>query len=657
MIMFCALLVTPLCLAVHVSSHNVSSANANLHHCRDARDARNLLILPELPLAKQIIFTPELFGSATATHLLFDTPIEMSLELPYLAFDCRYRIQFETSAGATDSDECSTEAAAIQFAASQPTIANEVADNRVDQSDWSQERPSAAVQQHNNNNNSTATHEWDHAPNAAYPFALADQRYGAYYIAPRSCWRVKQSETFECSSVKYTANIALKDLLQCGALAVTSLANDTIRVASYSMHVSLATPAAPHYGTNRIHTHIYTDKYDNMARVTLVNGFSLGSPTTVLSATIGSLGIVDADEDRFEFVLVVRTRSALHHENLSVHSSRTTDGVALRHVDQPFKLNDGTYIHYLYFASNTTATVVSEKLTIDVRPHTHSHHSDISSITITLFVTNPRALENGRDERPPLTNQATLFAGHGLVQQESQVVDGLRVCVINNVVMPPDMAEIVGVRLVEAWLCVMSSGDNSRNKLRCADQRHAIVLLKDGVLNEQHNVSIVSPGRLGPASVELCFVTSLEITDNDQLTLEAPTQRYESRIELVPLTTILGKPSLFDSLSRVGERELHSHNAALRNDSTQLEAYSPFHVQRAVRKIGHANAEFHVSAFSFDIAPLIGTTHHISTFSSNLIVVLVFVMFFCVVGAYMLLSSFDITRFLRQPTFTEYYKK
>ena len=640
-------------LAIHMAPelHNVTGANADLHHCHDVRDAHNLLVLPELPAAKSIYITP--WESTEDIHPRIDTPLGFGFELPYLAFDCRYRIRFVSNSDANRSlDQCSTEAA-------RPHLESVEAD--LQQSDWSDD-VEQLFPDLTPTNRSEQQRTWAHAPNAAYPGALRLARYGAYYVSPKSVWRVAESERYRCSQVTYTTSATLDNLRRCDALAITSLANDTVRVASYAVELELATPANARYGVNRVQTHLYVDKYDNTVHLTLVNGISFDSRTTLLSATIGQLGIIEERQDRLEFVLVARAAAPLHSDALWLHKPKHVD-IALVGSEKPVRDSDGTFVHRWMFASNSSVSVLDERLTIDVRTHKHMHHSDVCSIHLDLLLANPRALQMASAARPGsggsmLTNHVVLYNGKGLVENDVKVDDGSRVCMINNVLMPHDMELIVAVRLAEAWLCVVGgSGKSERSgaDMQCEAQRHAIPLFRKGRPNHDLNVTVSYPGRLGANSIELCFNTTLRITDSEDLTLNAPQQRYESRVELVPRTQLAddATPSLFESLAK--ERTLGGLNAALRADSNQSDAYAAFHVQRALKKIGRDNADFHVRALALNIASEIGTTHNMSDFSANMILLSVFAMILCVFGAYFVISSVNVSAlFRRRRTFLDH---
>jgi hypothetical protein len=651
---FLLLNVFSLCLATHAATYNITGANANLHHCRDSRDARNLIVSPSLPPAREIAIFYDRHTASMAKRWRFDTPIKYTIELPYLAFDARYRVQFDTenaqSANFSNVNRCSTE---ILHVKESPKGAGVL----IEPSDWSDDgEPHVDV----NTSTLVRPNEWNHLPNAAYPNALGDKKYGAYYVSEVSAWSIQKDAHLECSIIKYVASLSLKDLHECNALAITSLANDTIRVASNTLDIAIVTPESNKYGATKIHTHAYWDKYDNGVIVSVINGVSFASPTVVLSATVGSLGIVKNDDNRFEFILMVRTHAALHKDSFSFHAG-STSAMELLSVERAVKSSDGTFLHRLFVASNTTASIIEEVVVIDVRTHAHVHKSDVCMIVAQISVANPRVLEKQKTKTgtaPLLTNQVVFDDGRNVIEEEIKVVDGSRVCMINHVVMANDIEQVVGVRLVEAWLCVVAKGETESKKMQCANQRHTINLLKDGVPNESLNVSIVSPGRLGRSSVELCFSSSLEITDENELTLTAPTQRYESRIELVSRVGAgHGEKTIFESLGEIGETDLHAHNTIVRADSTQESAFSPFHIQSVVKRLSKEHVEVHVRSLSFDIAPAIGTTHNLSSFSSNFVLILVFFMFFCVVGIYCLLSSVDVSYYLRSPSFAEYYKK
>jgi len=631
-----------LVVTIRQEAHNMTGANADLHHCHDVRDAHNLLVLPELPPAKSIYMTP--WETTDDIHPRIDTPLRFGFELPYLAFDCRYRIRFaKDNTNNREPNQCSTEAARPRLESVEADLQSEWSD------DVDQLFPDLAVPPANR----TEQRTWAHAPNAAYPGALRVPRYGAYYVSPQSVWQVQESERYRCSEVMYVTSATLDNLRACGALAITSLANDTVRVASYAVELELATPANARYGANRIETHLYVDKYDNTVHLTLVNGISFDSRVTLLSATLGQLGILEEQDDRLEFVIVARASQPLHSDMLWLHKPKHVDIEFLHSSEKPRKDADGAFVHRWTFATNSSVSVLDERLTIDVRTHKHMHHSDVCSIHLDFLIANPRALQlassRGGGGTGLLTNHVVLYNGKGLVESDVQVDDGSRVCMINNVFMPTDMALIVAVRLVEAWLCVVSAenkASGSEKNMQCEDQRHTIALFKDGKPNRDLNVSVAYPGRLGANSVELCFNTTLRITDSEDLTLNAPQQRYESRVELVPRTQLAHGPSLFESLAE--ERELVGVNGALRADSNQTEAFAAFHVQRALKKIGRDNADFHVRALALNIASEIGTTHNMSAFSANAILILVFLMIVCVFVAYFVISSVNLSALLRR---------
>ena len=458
-----------------------------------------------------------------------------------------------------------------------------------------------------------------------------------------------------CSIVKYYSRVSVHDLEKCGAIAITRLANDTVRVASYAIEIGLETPRNPDFGVNLIPVHLYADKYDNFARVILISGISLQDTAMVKSATIGNMSISEENNDRFEMQLLVYSKYELSRSMIVIHSSNHA-GIDLINVNSTLIKDDVFYQSILSLASNASVGVIDERLIIDLRAHKHTHHSDVCSIVVDLFVTNPRAIEvatNGQ-LRPLLTNHVVLYNGHSIVENDAEVIDGSQICMINNVVMPEDMSSVVGVQIVEAWLCVVPSIiEDAARKLHCASQRHTVALLKDGKLNPDFNVSIIYPGRLGSGSVELCFATSLEITDNDMLTLQAPVQRYESRIELVPRAKLHGDQSLFEKLAE--EREFEGINERLRVDSSQDGPYSQYHLRRAIRKVkdGH---EFHVRAVSYHVEPIVDTRHNMSESESIFVVVLVLLMFLCIFGIYTFISAVDWRVMFRRPTFAEYHR-
>lgn len=660
-------------LGVRFSTHNVTGANGNAHHCRDIRDAHNLILLPELPRARSIFFE---FDSALRTEphslrsSLLHSLITYSIDVPYLAFDARYRFWFESKRGGNANSNCSSDVRVVEEKPadkkpSAPGFLDEVvADNQIEQSDWSYHtgefRESTIEEEDDDDEDDNAPdRKWRHAPNAAYPLALDNPELPAYRVEPDSMWEVQQNPMFPCSSVRYTAKTSFDELRACEALAVTSLANDTVRVASHTLVVGLATPFDENFGVNRIPVHIYADKYDNFARIVLINGVSLGTTPVVNSATLRHMTIDPTKDDRLLFTLLLQSEAELHANMLMLHSINDAGIVIVDFgtIEKPSQPG-APFLHFVDFASNTTVGVIEDKLTLDVRLNRHVHHSDICSVIIDLLVTNPRSLEtvSSGDLHPLMTNHVVLYNGRGLVERDVKIVDGSQVCMINNVVMPEKLFSVVAIRIAEAWLCAVpkSVGDNTE-RLHCESQRHTVQLFKDGKANPEFNVSIVSPGRLGPSSIELCFSTSFEITDDDSLTLQAPVQRYESRIELVPRTKLSGEPSLYESLEK--EEEFGAINAKLRNHSSQVHAYSQYHVQRAIRKVGHSNSEFHVRSLEFGVTSTLGTKHNMSAFASNTILLLVFVMFFCVIAAYCFLSAFDWQAVFRRQTFAQYYRK
>ena len=140
----------------------------------------------------------------------------------------------------------------------------------------------------------------------------------------------------------------------------------------------------------------------------------------------------------------------------------------------------------------------------------------------------------------------------------------------------------------------------------------------------------------------------MQIIDNDKLTLEAPNQRYESQIKLVPRT----QTALFAALKN--EHLVDSQfDRDLLDTTHNLTAYAEIHVQRSISRL---SAE-HTRAISFAIAPALGTSHGVSTTASNIVLVLVFLMFFCVIGIYVLLSTVDVGSMFRRPTFADHFRK
>jgi len=642
--------------AVLTTTHNISGANGNVHHCHDIRDAHNLIVLPELPRAHNIYFELDSalkIGPHTLRSSLLHSKIVYSFEVPYLAYDCRYRVWLESKSD-ENNNTCSTEIVS-HFDKPLKSDKLRVADVNNVQSDWSDAGSRLPPPPPSE---SAANRTWLHAPNAGFPRALGNSKYGAYYIDPASIWSVHASDKFPCSQVKFVAEATFDELRACEALAVTSLANDTVRVASHTLVITLATPDNEKYGENRVQVHLFAYNNDNFMRIVLLNGVSLNSQTVVSSAILRNMRIAEEAQDRLMFRIVLRATTELHRSMVSLHSLNNA-GIELIEMLLVEEQPNHAFLYHLDFASNETVGVIDEKLTLDIRVSHHVHHTDICSVVIDVLVTNPRSIETSStgDLKPMLTNHVVLYNGHDIVERDAKIVDGSQVCMINNVVMPADMAAIVAIRIAEAWLCVIPKAlaAETGERMHCSSQRHTIELFRNGKPNADLNVSIVSPGRLGPTSVELCFSTSFEITDNDFLTLQAPVQRYESRIELVPRTTLHGEPSLFESLE--GEEEFGSINDRLRNHSSQERAYSQYHIQRALRKVGHQNAEFHVRSIEFGVAPTLGTTHNMPPFVSNVILLMVFFMFFCVVAAYFFLSAFEWRNVFRPTSFVSYYKK
>lgn len=598
------------------SAHNRTGANADLRHCHDARDARNLLVVPELPRASSIFFE---IGDALHDEFTFDSPLGHSFDLPYLAFDARYILSFRTAGADVTTTECSSD-----FVNKDERPSLEI----VEPSDWSEaEEPQEQTR-------------WDHAPNAAYPSALGNPLFGAYYTSPKSCWRVSQSAHFPCSSVVYASLTSLADLEKCGALSVLSLANDTVRIASYTIEINLETPTIRPYGSNHITVGIYADKHDNTARVTLVNGRTFDSPLTILSVIVQTLSVSAGGLD---FVLVVRARAPLTRDMLSVHTQNISD-IELRDFSQL-----SSEIHYLGFSTNKTLAIYKERITIDVRPHKHTHHADVASVLVDLHVANPEAIQVESDGL--ISNHISMYSERGVVGRDEQVVDNSRVCVVNSVNVPVELQPAISVKLVEAWLCVLPAklvdldDAETYDRLKCSQQRHKIELLRDGKLSA--NATVVFPGRLGATSIELCFNTTLQIVDSDKLTLEAPNQRYESQIKLVPRA----QTALFSALR-------NEHVLATQFDRDLLDAthnlstYAEIHVQRSISRL---SAE-HTRAISFAVSPALGTSHGVSRTTSTFVLVLVFLMFFCVIGVYVVLSSVDVASVFRRPSFAEHFR-
>jgi hypothetical protein len=642
-----SLLTLHICNALLGMTHETNGANANFHHCHDIRDAHNLIVLPELPAAKSIFFELDA-NSRTPNHAfrmqLLNSFVQHSIELPYLAFDARYKLRFVSDQPANDT-VCSSE---FSVPRKKVDFNRLVADNLAFPSDWSDDEA-------NPSRPGAQDSKWQHAPNAAFADALGNKKYGAYYVSPESLWAISQSAFMPCSTIRFSTKVLFSGLEKCGALAITSLANDTVRVASYEIEIGLETPSEPNYGSNRVRVHLYADKYENFARLVLVNGISLHESATVSLATIGNLTINAERNDEFDMFIWMHASYELKRSMIVVHSANNA-GIELLSCGGILQKDGVTWMNFLRFTTNTTVGVLEERLTVDIRSSKHTHHSDVTSIVVDLFVTNPRAIEvatNGQ-LRPLLTNHVVLYNGHSIVESDAEVIDGTQICMINNVVMPEEMANVVAVQISEAWLCVVPSLlEDASRILHCETQRHTVALFRNGKPNPDFNVTVVFPGRLGPTSVELCFATSLEITDNDMLTLQAPVQRYESRIELVPRTKVNGEPSLFESLAV--ERELDGVNELLRVDSSQAKAYSQYHLRRAIRKVKDAH-DFHVRAVSFNVEPLVDTRHNMSSFSSMVVIWLVFFMFFCVIGVYVIISAVDWRVVFRRQTFAEYHR-
>ena len=629
--------------------HEHLGENGDFKHCENGREVSQLSVdvFPDLSLVHPSVKLQldEIDGS-----------FAFSAELPYLPFDAKYLVSFqsELSDVASERDRCGSHYSQ-QF-----------------------ERLASA-------SSLTPGMKWGHAPNANYEDAFSSsERFGAYYQSPDSYWAAAPAG---CSHFILSADFSMDALIQdCvgpeTTLALTTLADGVLAVSGkLSISVVKAAQFEEFDETGwkdgelvATWTHpfvILVDEFDS--KIAVLDSANGGLRTRIQHATNSrwhenSLQRVETvvrsarvNHDKLQLVLQtviydapdktahvhVRNMTLAHIGKSKHHHGTFSLQLADESSEEPYCIDEPTGLHRLtlqnwhlvstenspVYDSDFVLLFCDQEATVACDESEAMHRS-----TLSIRISSPRVFDNN-----PLAFHSEITQ-HLLSEENNQLLpaplteaieSGSRVCMETYVIGPKQLTSQLDVELVSAWLCTDDNYETSETELLCSERPHSVQLAGEGVSNTTQsrlNVTVVHPGLYGMMSVAVCFNSDARFTDELERSVVETNQRYESHIRMKSATLRRQGPvvlkAVFAALSAAAQVE-NRKSSHLKSQNLQKGAFASYGLEKALASSRVRGLSTETHAHRFEINPRQEDVHVVSGMQATLAVVIIVLSVLC----------------------------